>query len=123
VLIVAAGLALTARHPASAAASGAAAEHVAVVVVPAFPPARYADKGAVGLLVPGSGAWVSRQGARAALVRGKVQNALLGGVPRGKPLIRLSSRPGPGPVTIYVSLPPPGKSHNVHRYPIAVVGG
>src|SRR6185437_3838657 len=28
-----------------------------------------------------------------------------------------------GPVTIYVSLPPPGRTHNVRRYPIAVVGG
>jgi cytochrome c551/c552 len=89
--------------------------------VPVFPLDRYAARGAVGLLVPGSGAWVSRAGARAALVRGKVQNALLGGVATGRPLIALAK--GPGPVTIYVSLPPPGRSHNVRRYPIAVVGG
>jgi hypothetical protein len=101
VLIIAAGVALTALDPAPAAASGAAAPtRAAVVVVPAFPLERYAAAGAVGLLVPGSGAWVSRAGARAALVRGKVQNALLGGVPNGKPLIALSRRPGP--ITIYV---------------------
>jgi cytochrome c551/c552 len=121
-VIVAVACVLAAPDPASAAASSTAApQRAAVVVVPVFPLDRYAARGAVGLLVPGSGAWVSRAGARAALVRGKVQNALLGGVATGKPLIELAQRPGP--VTIYVSLPPPGRSHNVRRYPVAVVGG
>ena len=73
------------------------------------------------MLVPGSGASVSRTGALAALVRGRVENALLGGVPGGRRLISLDA--GPRELTIFVSLPPPGKHHNVRRYPIAVVGG
>lgn len=44
----------------------------------------------------------------------------MGGVPGGKPLISLATRPGR--ITVYVSLPPPGKHHNVLRYPITVVG-
>src|SRR5262249_44207033 len=43
-----------------------------------------------------------------------------GGLPGGKPRISLSRRPAP--TTFYVALPPPGKHHNVVRYPIAVVG-
>jgi hypothetical protein len=105
-----------------AAAAPAHAERVAVVVVPRFPLERYAGEGAVGLLVPGAGSTVTRAGALAALVRGTVRNsALVGGLPTGKPTIRLARRPGP--VTIYVALPPPGTTHNVHRYPIAIVGG
>ena len=48
-------------------------------------------------------------------------NAIVGGgLPGGKPLIALSRRPAQ--TTFYVALPPPGKHHNVRRYPIAVVG-
>jgi hypothetical protein len=93
---------------------------IAVVVVPPFPLERYADRGAVGLLVPGAGATVTREGALAALERGRVKSSLLGGVPSGPPLIRLDRRPGR--ITFYVSLPPAGRSHNVRRYPVAVVG-
>jgi hypothetical protein len=75
----------------------------------------------VGLLVPGEGSSVTRAGAESSLLRGKVVSSLLGGKASGKPLIRLSSRPAE--ITFYVSLPPPGKHHNVRRYPIAVVGG
>jgi len=102
-------------------AQAAPGPRVAVVVVPPFPLERYEGRGAVGLLVPGAGSTVTRAGALAALVRGKVRTSLLGGLPTGTPLIRLSS--APGDVTIYVSLPPPGRSHNVVRYPVAVVGG
>jgi len=49
-----------------------------------------------------------------------MENWLVGGVPGGKPLISLATRPGR--ITVYVSLPPPGKHHNVLRYPITVVG-
>jgi hypothetical protein len=97
------------------------AGRVAVVVTDPFPLDRYAATGAVGLLVPGAGSTVTREGALAALVRGQVKSALLGGTPHGKVLIRVATRPAP--VTIYVSLPPPGPSHNVRRYPIAIVGG
>jgi len=73
-----------------------------------------------GLLVPGQGATVTRRGALASLVRGKMENSLVGGVPGGKPLISLATRPAR--ITFYVALPPAGKHHNVTRYPIAVVG-
>ena len=76
--------------------------------------------GAHGLLVPGAGAKVSRAGALAALERGKVRNSLLGGVPAGKPLIRVSATPGE--TTVYVTLPPPGTHPNDRRYPVAIVG-
>jgi hypothetical protein len=104
-----------------AAAPAPAGGRVAVVVVKPFPVQRYASSGAVGLLVPGSGTTVTRAGALAALVRGRVQQSLLGGRPGGKPLITLSRTPGP--ITIYVALPPPERRPNTHRYPIAVVGG
>ena len=103
------------------ATNAAAAERVAVRVVPRFPQERYASRGAVGSMVPASGSSVSRATAIASLTRGKLVNALLGGKPKGKPLIALG---GPSaPVTIYVALPPPGKHHNLARYPIAIVGG
>ena len=70
---------------------------------------------------PGDGTTVSREGALAALVRGKTRKSLLGGVPGGEPLIELASRPAV--VTIYVSLPPPGTHRNDTRYPVAIVGG
>jgi hypothetical protein len=54
------------------------------------------------------------------LLRGKLQNSLLGGRPTGKPLISLGGPPAP--VTIYLALPPAGEHHNLDRYPIAVVG-
>ncbi len=102
-------------------AATARADAVAVRVVPRFDPASYANRGAIGLLVPGLGATVTRAGAISSLERGKVRHSLLGGRPAGKVLIRPSSAPGTQ-VTIYVSLPPQGRSSNHIRYPIAVVG-
>jgi len=90
-----------------------------VRVVAPFDPADYADRAAVGLLVPGAGPEVTREGALAALLRGKVEHDLLGGEPAGAPLIELG-RPG-GPVVL-VSLPPHGRSENDRRYPIALLG-
>lgn len=63
---------------------------------------------------------MTRRGALASLVRGKMENSLVGGVPGGKPSISLATRPAR--ITFYVALPPAGKHHNVTRYPIAVVG-
>ena len=101
--------------------SATASTRVAVRVVPLFAPKRYAARGAVGSMVPASGSTVSRATALASLTRGKLENALLGGKPKGKPLISLG---GPAaPVTIYVALPLAGKHHNLARYPIAIVGG
>jgi hypothetical protein len=98
-----------------------AATRAAVRVVPMFPLTRYASEGAVGTMVPASGSKVSRAGALASLMRGKLENSLLGGKPKGKPVIALGGPPRP--VTIYVALPPPGVRHNLDRYPIAIVGG
>jgi len=36
-------------------------------------------------------------------------------------VIALAGRPGP--ITVYVALPPPGRRENARRYPIAIVGG
>src|SRR5205814_202737 len=79
--------------------NAAAAPRVAVRVIPLFSPKRYTSRGAVGSMVPASGSTVSR----------------------GTALLSLSDPPAP--VTIYVALPPPGKHHNLDRYPIAIVGG
>lgn len=100
--------------------ASATAGTVSVLVVPPFPPERYADRGAVGLLVPGAGPTVTGAGARASLVRGKVQSSVLGGLPSGPPLFELGT--APARTTIYVSLPTPGTHLNRRRYGIAIVG-
>jgi cytochrome c551/c552 len=94
---------------------------VEVRVVPRFDPAAYAGRGAVGLMVPGLGGTVTRAGTLAALERGKVKHALLGGTPTGRVLVVPARSPGTR-VTLYVALPPPGRSSNHIRYPVAVVG-
>jgi hypothetical protein len=90
-----------------------------VRVVPGLSLEHYADRAAVGLLVPGAGAEVTREGALSALLRGRLEHDLLGGVAHGRPLIQLDGTEGP---EILVSLPPPGRSANDRRYPIAVLG-
>jgi len=60
----------------------------------------WAHGGALGLLVPGHGVTVTRAGALAELAK---------------------QRP-PAGVDVYLALPPPGRTHNIRRYPIAVVG-
>ena len=96
----------------------AADKPVAVIVVPPFAPSAYADRGAVGLLVPGAGSTVSRERALASLVRGRVVSSLVD--LDGTPEIQLAD--SPATTTIYVSLPPAGSHHNVTRYPVAIVG-
>jgi len=106
---------------ATAPAAAAPSERSAVIVAPASAPVFRSPQAAHGLLVVGEGATVSRRGALASLVRGEMGNAIVsGGLPGGKPLIALSQQPAA--VTFYVALPPPGKHHNVRRYPVAVVG-
>ncbi len=102
-------------------ASTVQAATVSVLAVPPFPLERYADRGAVGLLVPGSGAHVSRESALASLRRGRLRASKLGGLPPGPDLIELGGRPAE--ITVYVALPPPGRHPNDRRYPIAIVGG
>ena len=104
-------------------APSAHAGRVTVVVVPSLDPIEATEDGAIGLLVPGAGSTVTRAGALSSLVRGKVVSSLLGGKATGKPLIRLSGQAETAAVTIYVTLPAPGRSHNTRRYPIAIVGG
>jgi cytochrome c551/c552 len=116
--IVVSALCLAAALNLSTTARG---EPVAVRIVPRFDPAQYAGRGAVGLMVPGIGGTVTRAGALAALERGKVRHALLGGVPTGKVRVLPSTSPGMR-VTVYVALPPNGRTANHTRYPIAVVG-
>ncbi|MEO5633014.1 hypothetical protein [Gaiella sp.] len=91
---------------------------MAVIVVPRFDPRVYADRGAVGLLVPGAGSTVSRERALASLVSGRVVSSLVD-LDR-KPSLELAT--APAETTIYVALPPPGSSQNVVRYPVAIVG-
>jgi hypothetical protein len=117
--IVALGLVLAAAWAAAAAARPA--ERVAVIVVPPSSPVFSSPKAAHGLLVVGEGATVSRRGARASLLRGALGNAVVdSGIPGGRPKISLSTRPAQ--TTFYLALPPPGRHHNVVRYPIAVIG-
>src|SRR5436190_10205340 len=88
--------------------------------------ARLEHRGAVGLLVPAVGPTVNRREALAALVRGAVKNARMGGVPPGPPLIAAtapSGFPTRGERLIIVALPPNGRPVlNDRRYPIAVIG-
>jgi cytochrome c551/c552 len=77
---------------------------------------------AVGLYVPGAGGTISREAAIASLERGKVEDALLGGKPHGEVLVdlRFGVPDLPVPPLIAVTLPPPGKHHNTHRYLVAI---
>jgi mono/diheme cytochrome c family protein len=88
-------------------------------VVPPFELEQYEGEAALGLLVPGAGPTVTREGALAALLRGRIEHDLLGGVPTGETRIELGE---PGEPEILVVLPPPGRSANDERYPIAVLG-
>jgi hypothetical protein len=102
-------------------ATAAPAKRVAVLVVPPSAPVFASRAAAQGLLVPGEGATVTRRGALASLLHGKMGNAIVrGGLPEGAPEISLSRTPGC--TTFYVALPPPGEHHNVDRYPLAVTG-
>ncbi len=117
--IVALGVVLTAAGAPAAYADPA--ERVSVLVVPASSPVFSSPRAAHGLLIAGEGATVSRRGALASLLTGKVGNAVVdGGVPEGRRLISLGRHPAR--FTFYLALPPPGRHHNVVRYPIAVVG-
>lgn len=98
----------------------AGAEPVAVLVVPPEEVWAQADRGAVGLLVPGAGATVTREQAQQSLTTGRSVSGLAGKQDR-EPLIEVAARAGP--LTIYVALPSPGRHHNVTRYPVVIVGG
>jgi hypothetical protein len=94
---------------------------VAVIVVPRTAAVFSSPQAAHGLMIAGEGATVSRRGALASLVRGELGNAVVdSGIPGGKVKIAVAKRPGE--TTFFLALPPPGRHHNVVRYPIAVVG-
>ncbi|HUQ22555.1 MAG TPA: hypothetical protein VM049_06015 [Gaiellaceae bacterium] len=101
------------------ASSAAGAAPVAVLVVPASEVWAQADRGAVGLFVPGAGASATRRQALRSLTTGRSVSGLAG-EEESEAIIRIARRVGP--TTIYVALPPPGRHHNVRRYPVAVVG-
>jgi hypothetical protein len=100
---------------------------IPVVVVPGLGLADLeplARRGAVGLVVPAAGPRVTQFTAEAALLRGKVENSLRGGIPRGPERIRFTLHdraPRAGPV-IVLGLPQGGDQPNTRRYPIAVIG-
>lgn len=106
----------------AALAPSALAGEVEVVLSPSLDLGRVSATAAVGLLVPGTGETVTRAGALSALVRGRATSTLVGGMTTGKVLLRPSRQPGTR-VTIYLALPPAGRTSNTRRYPIAVVGG
>ena len=109
------------------AASTARAGPVIYVLPPGpIPPSFVKGPFALGLYVPGAGGQISRDSTIASLVRGQVENALLGGKPGGTPIAELHFGVAPTgarrPI-VYVQLPPPGRHHNTKRYRVAFVGG
>ena len=82
-------------------------------------PGRLRGRAAIGLLVPGAGPTVTREAALAALLRGKLEHDLLGGIAPGENLIQLGAPAG----RISSSrCRRPGRSENDTRYPIALLG-
>jgi cytochrome c551/c552 len=108
-------------------APAAVAAPVIYVLPPGpIPPTVAKEPFARGLYVPGAGGEISRNSTIASLVRGKVENALLGGIPSGKPIAELHfgvAPPGAQQPVVYVQLPPPRKHHNTKRYRVVFVGG
>jgi hypothetical protein len=102
-------------------AAPAQAVETAVLVVDDLDVVPFAERGAVGLMVPGAGSEISRAGVVVSLIQGEVETSLTGGVPDGEPLIELGVVPAE--INFYVEVPPHGKRPNDRRYPIAVVGG
>jgi hypothetical protein len=78
---------------------------------------------ALGLYVPGAGGSVSRADTIAALRRGKVENAALGGTPHGRILVDLvfGAPKRPAEPAVYVTLPSAGRHRNTTRYAVAVL--
>jgi hypothetical protein len=90
-----------------------------VHIVEGFSLEQAAERGAVGLAVPGAGPTVTRASALNTLLTGEVESSLLGGTPPGGPRLVLDA---PGGLDVRVVLPLAGESENDRRYPIAVSG-
>jgi Uncharacterized protein conserved in bacteria len=117
--IVAAGLVAAGFLGASATAQ---ARPTIYVIEPGSPTG--GARPALGLYVPGAGGTVSRAGTIAALRRGKVENAALGGRASGKILADVVFGVPDNPVepAAYVTLPPSGTHPNTTRYLVAIAG-
>jgi hypothetical protein len=83
-----------------------------------------AERGAVGLVVPGAGPETSREIALAGLERGEVRNSLRGGIPEGEPLVAVdvAATIPSGDGLVVVGIPDGGRQPNDRRYPVAVIG-
>lgn len=83
-----------------------------------------AERGAVGLVVPGSGPDTSQELALAALERAEVRNSLRGGLPEGEPLIEaeVAAAVPSGGRLVVVGIPDGGLQSNDRRYAVAVIG-
>jgi len=99
------------------AASGTAQARPKVYVIPSHGSFLRHERGAIGLYVPGAGGTVSRVGAIAAIRRGKVESAALGGKPHGKLLVDIVFGLPESQVkqAVLVELPPPGEHPNTKR--------
>jgi hypothetical protein len=105
-------------------ASGTAQARPKVYVIPSNGVFITREFGAVGLYVPGAGGVVSRAGAIAAIRRGKVESAALGGKPHGKILVDIVFALPELQVkkAVLVYLPPPGQHPNTTRYGMMIYG-
>jgi cytochrome c551/c552 len=106
------------------ASSTARAARPVIYVVSSHASVGSGEAPAAGLYVAGAGGTVSRAGAIAALRRGKVENAILGGKPHGRILVDLAFGVPEKPVqpAVYVTLPPPGEHRNTKRYSVMILG-
>ena len=109
-------------------AGEAHAQTFRVVVVPglrAHDLRQVAQRGAVGLLVPGAGPETNGGWALAMLERGVVRNSLLDPTPPGPARIRVEQAVAipRGNHLIVVGLPRSGDQRNDRRYAVAVIGG
>jgi len=104
--------------------SGTAQARPKVYVIPSNGVFITRERGAIGLYVPGAGGEVSRAGAIAAIRRGKVESAALGGKPHGKILVDIVFGLPELQVTkaVLVELPPPGEHPNTKRYGVMIFG-
>jgi cytochrome c551/c552 len=105
-------------------ASATAQARPAIYVIPSQGASVHPESASVGLYVPGAGGTVSRAGAIAALRRGTVVSAVLGGKPHGKILVDLvfDVPELPPKQGVYVTLPPPGEHPNTKRYSVVIFG-
>ena len=95
-----------------------------VYVIPSHSVFLTREHGAIGLYVPGAGGTVSRAGAIAAIRRGKVESAALGGKSHGKILVDIFFGLPELQVkqAVLVELPPPGEHPNTKRYGVMILG-